>query len=92
MMTSGTITGKRGTARVFKTMIKLLLAAATGMLLAVSWPDIRRYVTIRQASAGTHPEKIPAHGRIGYPQNHAAGAVDGTGDFESAQRGGPVLS
>jgi hypothetical protein len=77
---------------VFKTMIKLLLAAATGMLLAVSWPDIKRYVTLKQASGSLHPEKVPAHGRIGYPQSHAAGALDGTGDFDSAQRGGPALS
>ena len=59
--------------------------------MAVNWPDIRRIAAIRQVSAGPHPEKIPAHGRIGYPQSRAAAAPDGTGDFDSAQRGGPAL-
>ncbi len=76
---------------MIKTLRRLLVVAATGMLLAISWPDIKRYLAIKQASASPHPEKIPAHGRISYPQSHAAGAVDGTGDFDSASRGGPAL-
>jgi hypothetical protein len=77
---------------VIKTTIKLLVVAATGMLFALNWADIKRYVTIRQVSASPHPEKIPAHGRIGYPQSHSAGAPDGTGDFDAAHRGGPALA
>ncbi len=76
---------------MIKTLIKLLIVAGAGVLLGRSWPDIKRYATITRVSAGTHPEKIPARGRIGYPQSHAAGALDGTGDFDSASRGGPAL-
>jgi hypothetical protein len=72
-------------------MIKLLVVAATGMLLAVNWADIKRFIAIRRVSVGPHPEMIPAHGRIRYPQNHSAAAPDGTGDFDAAGRGGPVL-
>jgi hypothetical protein len=81
-----------GEPQVIRTMIKLLVVAATGVFLAANWQDIRRYMAIRQKSASPHPELIPAHGRTRYPQNHAAGAPDGTGDFDAAQRGGPVLA
>ena len=74
---------------MIKTLIKLLVVAATGTFLALNWPDIKRYVAIKQVSASPHPEKIPAHGRIGYPQSPPAGALDGTGDFDAARRGGP---
>ena len=76
---------------MIKTVVRLLVLAGTAVLLAVSWPDIKRYAAIRRASAGIHPEMIPARGRTRYPQNHAAGALDGTGDFDSAWRGGPTL-
>ena len=76
---------------MIKTLTKLLIVTATGMFLALNWPDIKRYATIKQVSASLHPEKIPAHGRIRYPQTRQAGALDGTGDFDSAQRGGPAL-
>ncbi|HKR69226.1 MAG TPA: hypothetical protein VJT16_10345 [Streptosporangiaceae bacterium] len=72
-------------------MIKLLAVAAAGALLAANWADIKRYIAISRVSASAHPEMIPARGRIGYPQRHAAGAPDGTGDFDAARRGGPVL-
>jgi hypothetical protein len=81
-----------GEPQVIRTMIKLLVVAATGVFLAANWQDIRRYMAIRQKSASPHPELIPAHGRTRYPQSHAAGAPDGTGDFDAAQRGGPVLA
>jgi hypothetical protein len=77
---------------VVRTIIKLLAVAATGAFVAANWQDIRRYIAIRQVSAGPHPEVIPAPGRTRYPQSHAAGAPDGTGDFDAAQRGGPVLA
>lgn len=44
----------------------------------------------RATAAGGHPEQIPAAGRTVYPQSHASGAFDGTGDFDSARRGGPA--
>jgi len=75
-----------------RTILALLAATATGLFVAVSWQDIRRYLAIRQVSASPHPEMIPAPGRTRYPQSHAAGAPDGTGDFDAAQRGGPVLA
>jgi hypothetical protein len=83
---------KTGEPQVIRTMIKLLAVAAVGGFVAANWPDIRRYIAIRQVSASPHPEVIPAPGRTRYPQTHAAGAPDGTGDFDAAQRGGPVLA
>ena len=77
---------------MIKTMLKLAAAAGTGVVVARNWPDIRRYITIKRAASSAHPEKIPAAGRVSYPQSHDAGAIDGTGDFDSAQRGGPALS
>jgi len=81
-----------GEPQVIRTMIKLLVVAAPGVFLAANWRDIRRYMAIRQVSSSLHPEMIPASGRTRYPQSHAAGAPDGTGDFDAAQRGGPVLA
>ena len=41
----------------------LLLAA----LVVSQWPDIRRYVRIKQMSMGQgHPENVPAQGRAAY--------------------------
>ncbi len=82
---------ERGT-QVVKNIIKLIVLAGAGVALALGWPDIIRYVRIQRATiAGGHPEQIPAGGRTVYPQSHAAGALDGTGDFDSASRGGPAL-
>lgn len=73
-----------------KNFVKLVVAGGAGLALALGWPDIMRYVRIRRATvAGGHPEQIPAAGRTVYPQSRAAGAPDGTGDFDSASRGGP---
>ncbi|HET9899005.1 MAG TPA: hypothetical protein VFQ44_29125 [Streptosporangiaceae bacterium] len=69
----------------------LAAMAAVGMAIAGSWPDIKRYLKIKQMSTGRlHPEKVPAAGRISYPQRHEGGEPDGTGDFDSAMRGGPL--
>jgi hypothetical protein len=70
-----------------------VLASAGVMLLVVSqWSDIKRYLRIKQLSAGQgHPENVLAEGRKVYPQSPAGGAADGTGDFDSASRGGPAL-
>lgn len=53
--------------------------------------DIRRYLTIKQMSQGSgHPEVVPAVGATAYPPGHGKAAADGTGDFDSASRGGPA--
>jgi hypothetical protein len=72
-------------------MVKFLVVAATAAVVANNWQDIRRFMTIRQISSSAHPERIPVRGRIVYPQRAAQAQPDGTGDFDSAQRGGPPL-
>jgi hypothetical protein len=53
--------------------------------------DIVRYMKIKRMSKGEgHPEVVPASGSKAYPQRSGKGAADGTGDFESASRGGPA--
>ena len=38
----------------------LLIPAALGLLIASQWPDIRRYLKIKQLSQGQgHPENVP---------------------------------
>jgi hypothetical protein len=62
-----------------------------GALLAIGWQDAFRYIKIKRMSLGKgHPEAVPAEGRKAYAQNETQGARDGTGDFDSARRGGPV--
>jgi hypothetical protein len=69
--------------------LAMLLALAAA--IATGWSDIKRFVKIKQVSAQqVHPEKVPAQGRTAYPQRHEAGEADGTGDFDSADRGGPA--
>jgi len=69
----------------------VLVPVAVALLVATQWADIRRYVKIKQLSAGHgHPGNVPAQGRKMYPQDPGSGAADGTGDFESASRGGPA--
>jgi hypothetical protein len=74
-------------------MRKLLLFViplAGAWFVASQWQDIARYLKIRQMSAGVgHPESVPAGGSLGYDQP-GTGAPDGTGDFDSARRGGPA--
>jgi hypothetical protein len=70
--------------------LRVLAAAGVGLLVASSWQDIVRYWKIRQLSTGGgHPANVPASGRIAYPQQ-GRGEADGTGDFDSAVRGGPA--
>lgn len=76
---------------MIKKSLGLALALGVGMAVKLGWPDIKRYLKIRQVSAQRlHPEMVPAEGRTAYPQRHEEGAPDGTGDFDSAQRGGPA--
>jgi hypothetical protein len=54
--------------------------------------DIVRYMKIKRLSGGRdHPELVPVRGSTAYPRRSGQGAADGTGDFDSASRGGPAL-
>jgi hypothetical protein len=69
----------------------LLATTLIGTLIARQWPDFKRYMKIRQMSTGQgHPENVPAAGSISYPQSAAGAVPDGTGQFDSARRGGPA--
>jgi len=69
--------------------IGLLLPATVGALVASQWKEIARYVKMKQMSAGSgHPQAVPAAGSHAYPERAGAGAVDGTGEFDSPSRGG----
>jgi len=76
-------------------MRKLLLIGGlvgAGWAVARQRQDLARYVKIKQMSTGNgHPENVPAEGTTRYPAR-GRGARDGTGDFESAGRGGPILA
>ncbi len=44
-------------------------AAALGVLVASQWPDVMRYLKIRQMSQGDgHPENVPVPGTQAYRQ------------------------
>ena len=75
---------------MIKKSLGLAASLGLGLAVAVAWPDLKRYLKIRQIS-GRHPEMVPAEGRTMYPQRPGSGVPDGTGDFDSAQRGGPDL-
>jgi hypothetical protein len=67
-------------------LLKFVAPAALGALAALQWQDAKRYAQIKFISSG-HPEAVPAEGAKSY--SDAAHAVpDGTGDFDSASRGG----
>ena len=70
-------------------LLKFAAPAAIGALAALQWQDAKRYVQIRMISSG-HPEAVPAEGAKSYARDAAHAAPDGTGDFDSASRGGPV--
>ena len=45
----------------------LLIPAVLGLLIAGQWPDIRRYLKIKQLSQGQgHPENVPVGGTGAY--------------------------
>jgi hypothetical protein len=57
-------------------MMLALAGLAGGLLIAGQWTDIKRYVQIRQLSAGQgHPENVPVGGRTSYPQRSRDGAA-----------------
>lgn len=71
--------------------LRVLVPAGVALLAASQRTDIVRYLKIKQLSlAKGHPENVPARGRTVYPQRPGLGTPDGTGDFDSASRGGPV--
>ena len=48
----------------------LLIPAVLGLLIAGQWPDVRRYLKIKQLSQGQgqgHPENVPVGGTGAYP-------------------------
>lgn len=66
-----------------------LAPALAGALIASQWQDLVRYLKIKQMSTGQgHPENVPAGGSTAYPQDAAGAVPDGTGQFDSARRGG----
>jgi hypothetical protein len=70
-------------------MMTVLVAVVA--VLAGQRKDIARYVKIKRLSTGEgHPELVPAGGSVAYPQHSAEAAAEGTGDFDSASRGGPA--
>jgi hypothetical protein len=67
--------------------LSVLLPASVAVLVASQWREIARYVKISQMSRGDgHPEVVPAGGQHVYARR--SGVPDGTGDFDSASRGG----
>lgn len=70
-------------------LVRFLVPAALGALVAVQWPEIVRYFKIELMSSGDgHPQMVPAGGQHKYPDHDAT--PDGTGEFGSAARGGPA--
>jgi hypothetical protein len=78
---------------MIRKLLMLSIPAAIGTIIAMGWPDIRRYVAIKQMSSGQgSPENVPLRGTQAYPKHAGDGARDGTGDFDSASRGGPATA
>jgi hypothetical protein len=76
---------------VIRKMLWFSVPAVLGALVASNWQDALRYIRMKEISFGKgHPEVVPAEGRKGYPQDAAHATPDGTGEFDSARRGGPV--
>ena len=74
---------------VRKVLLFTILLAVAG-LVAGQRQDIIRYLKIKQMSmGGGHPENVPTAGSRAYAQP-GEGMPDGTGDFDSAGRGGPA--
>jgi hypothetical protein len=70
--------------------LRLLLPASIAAVAASQWREITRYLKITQMSrGGGHPQAGSASGKHAYRKRRGGGASDGTGDFDSASRGGP---
>ena len=71
-------------------LLRSAVVAAVGWLAWSQRQDIVRYLKIKQMSAGDgHPGNVPAGGTHAYPAP-GQGTPNGTGDFASADRGGPA--
>ena len=66
--------------------LRVLVPAGLMVLVASQWTDAARYWKIMRG----RPQNVPAEGRKAYPQCPGCGTPDGTGDFDSASRGGPA--
>jgi hypothetical protein len=76
---------------VARKLAGLVALVVLGALAYLQWPDIQRYAKIKLLSLGSgHPEYVPAAGRSTYPHQPGGGARDGSGEFDSASRGGPA--
>ena len=65
--------------------LRVLLPASVAILVASQWREIARFLKIIQMSRGSHPRR-PRRPQARYAKR--SGAADGTGDFDSASRGG----
>jgi hypothetical protein len=71
-------------------VILFVVALAVAGLITSQRQEIVRYLKVKQMSSGTgHPENVPVSGSHAYP-DPGGGVADGTGDFDSASRGGPA--
>jgi hypothetical protein len=70
----------------------LAVPVALGAAVAGGRQDIIRFLKMKQMSLGSagRPEIVPVEGAISYPQDASHAEPDGTGEFDSARRGGPV--
>lgn len=72
-----------------KALLLLAFPLGLALLLASQRRDIARYVQLKRMSIGRgQPQVVPAGGARAYP-SPGHGAADGTGEFDSARRGGP---
>jgi hypothetical protein len=77
---------------VIRKVLLFVIPLAAAGLAASQRQEIVRYLKVKQMSSGTgHPENVPVSGSHAYP-DPSGGAADGTGDFDSASRGGPARS
>ena len=77
---------------MIRKVLWLSVPATVAGAIVAGWPDIIRFAKIKQISLGSgHPEAVPAEGRDSYLRSGAHHSADGTGDFDSARRGGPAL-
>jgi hypothetical protein len=76
---------------VIRKAVLWLVPLLAGAAIASQWQDIIRYAKIKQMSLGQgHPQYVPVEGTTAYPADPASGVPDGTGEFDSASRGGPT--
>jgi len=70
----------------------LVVPVALGAALAGGWQDITRFVKMKQMGLGPggRPGIVPVEGKISYPQDASHADPDGTGEFDSGSRGGPL--